>query len=62
MIVRLAVGGVPAWQPPLAAGLLLIAAVIIVRAVAAMFHAQTLLSGKPFSVRAYYLTLLRQRS
>ena len=62
MIVRLTVGGVPVWQPILAAGLLLFTAIIVVRAVAAMFHAQTLLSGKPFSVRAYYLALLRERS
>jgi ABC-2 type transport system permease protein len=62
MIVRLAVGGVPVWQPFLAAGLLFIAAVLIVRAVAAMFHAQTLLSGRPFSVRTYYLALLRHGS
>jgi hypothetical protein len=42
--------------------MLFVAAVLIVRAVAAMFHAQTLLSGKPFSVRAYYLALLRHGS
>jgi ABC-2 type transport system permease protein len=58
MITRLVVGGVPSWQPLLAAGLLLVASVIIIRSVAAMFHAQTLLSGQPVSVRQFYRTLL----
>jgi ABC-2 type transport system permease protein len=58
MVVRLAVGGVPAWQPVLAVGLLLVTAFFIVRAVAAMFHAQTLLSGQTLSVRGYYQALL----
>lgn len=58
IVTRLAVGGVPTWQPVLAAVLLMITAVIIIRAVAAMFHAQTLLSGQPLSVRAYYRALL----
>jgi len=57
MIARLAVGGVPAWQPPLATGLALVTAYAIVRAVARMFQAQTLLSGQPFEVKRFYKAL-----
>lgn len=58
MMTRLAVGGVPVWQPFLAVGLLLITISIIVRAVARMFHAQTLLSGQPLSARRFLGALL----
>jgi ABC-2 type transport system permease protein len=58
MVTRLAVGGVPLWQPVLSAALLLITAILTVRAVGAMFHAQTLLSGQSLSIRAYYRALL----
>jgi ABC-2 type transport system permease protein len=58
MMARLAVGGVPLWQPVLAAALMLVAAAIVIRAVAAMFHAQTLLSGQPLSATRYFRTLL----
>lgn len=50
MMARLAAGGVPWWQPPLAAVLLTLTAVFIVRAVAGMFRAQSLLSGQPIKV------------
>jgi ABC-2 type transport system permease protein len=58
MMLRLAVGGVPWWQPLLAAGLLLITAYGIIRAVAAMFHAQHLLSGQTFSIKHFFGALL----
>ena len=58
MMMRLTVGGVPLWQPPLAAGLLALTAIIVVRTVARMFHAQNLLSGQSFSVKRYYGALL----
>lgn len=58
MMLRLSVGGVPWWQPLLAAGLLLITAYGIIRAVAAMFHAQHLLSGQTFSIRRFFGALL----
>jgi ABC-2 type transport system permease protein len=61
MVARLAVGGVPWWQPWLAAVLVLITAVLIVRSVAGLFHAQTLLSGQPFSVRDFYRALIVAR-
>jgi ABC-2 type transport system permease protein len=58
MMMRLTVGGVPLWQPPLAAALLALTAVFVVRVVARMFHAQNLLSGQSFSVRRFYGALL----
>jgi ABC-2 type transport system permease protein len=58
MMARLAVGDVPFWQPVLAAVLMVVAAAVIVRAVAAIFQAQTLLSGQPMSLKRYYRTLL----
>lgn len=61
MITRLTVGGVPFWQPVIAAGLTLIMAVLIIRAVSRMFRAQALLSGQPFSVVRYVNTLFRSR-
>jgi ABC-2 type transport system permease protein len=50
MIMRLTGGGVPLWQLLLSAGLVFAAAYATLRATAAMFHAQNLLSGEPFSV------------
>jgi ABC-2 type transport system permease protein len=58
MIMRLTVGGVPLWQPLLAAVLLALTAILAVRAVARMFHAQNLLSGQSFSARRFYAALL----
>ena len=61
MITRLTVGGVPFWQPLLAAGLTLIFAILNIRAVTRMFHAQILLSGQPFSALRYINTLFRSK-
>lgn len=58
MMARLSLGGVAWWQPPLAALLLAATAVLIVRAVAGMFRAQTLLSGQPVKVRTYLRALM----
>jgi ABC-2 type transport system permease protein len=57
MMARLVAGGVPWWQPFLAAGLMLFAAVLILRAVAGMFRAQVLLSGQPFTARRLFAAL-----
>jgi len=61
MITRLTVGNVPIWQPIVAAGLTIIMAVLIMRAVARMFRAQILLSGQPFSLQRYFKTLMNSR-
>jgi len=58
MMARLATGKVPLWQPLLAAGLLLATTWLVLRAVARMFRAQTLLSGQALTVRRYLGALL----
>jgi ABC-2 type transport system permease protein len=58
MMARLPAGGVPWWQPPLAAVLLALTAWIVVRMVAGMFRAQALLSGQPIKVKTYFQALL----
>lgn len=57
MMARLSAGGVPWWQPLLAAVLLAVTAVLIVRAVAGMFRAQALLSGQGFKMKIYVRAL-----
>ncbi|MGE5223208.1 MAG: ABC transporter permease [Omnitrophica WOR_2 bacterium] len=51
MMTRLAAGGVPFWQLLLAAALLAATAGLVMRTVAGMFRAQTLLTGQPFSLK-----------
>ncbi len=58
MMARLSAGGVPGWQPWVSALLLAGTAVLIVRAVAGMFRAQTLLSGQEFKVKKYFRALI----
>jgi ABC-2 type transport system permease protein len=58
MIMRLSDGFVPIWQLLLSAGLLFATAIFTLRTVAAMFRAQNLLSGQPFSIRRYFRVLL----
>jgi ABC-2 type transport system permease protein len=58
MMTRLAAGNVPLWQTLLAVVLLAATAMLVVRAVAHMFHAQTILSGQPFSRKLFFNTLL----
>ena len=57
MMARLSAGGVPVWQPAVAAVLLALTAVFIVRSVANMFRAQNLLSGQPLSITRFYRAL-----
>jgi len=57
MMTRMAATSVPLWQMVLSAGLLALTAVFIIRAVANMFRAQTLLSGQPFSVKRFISAL-----
>ncbi len=58
MMARLSMGGVAWWQAPLAAVLLLLTALIILRAVAKMFRAQALLSGQAFNMKNYFRALV----
>ena len=57
MMTRLSAGGVPLWQTVLSAVLLAVTAVVVVRSVARMFRAQTILSGQPFSRKLFFSTL-----
>jgi len=57
MVMRLTDGFVPLWQLLLSTGLLFISAYAALQMVAAMFHAQNLLSGQPFSVKRYLKAL-----
>jgi ABC-2 type transport system permease protein len=57
MMTRLSAGGVPFWQTLLAAALLALTAILVVRAVARMFRAQTILSGQPFSRKVFFNAL-----
>ncbi len=54
MMTRLSAGDVPFWQTSLAAVLLALTALLVVRAVARMFRAQTILSGQPFSRKLFF--------
>ena len=58
MMARLSAGGVPWWQAPLAAILLAGTAVLILRGVAGMFRAQSLLSGQGFKLKMYFRALV----
>jgi ABC-2 type transport system permease protein len=58
MMLRLAVITVPAWQLFLSVVILLLTAIFILRAVAGMFRAQTMLSGQPLSLRNIYRMIL----
>ena len=58
MMARMAATDVPAWQPVLAAVLQLLTAIAIVRLVARLFRAQTLLSGQRFTFSALGTALL----
>jgi uncharacterized membrane protein YcaP (DUF421 family) len=57
-MARLTSTSVPTWQSVLAAALQLLTSILIVRAVARLFHAQVLLSGQPFSLKTYGKMLL----
>lgn len=57
MMTRLAATEIPIWQPLLAAVLMLLTAILIIRAVSGLFHAQTLLSGQPFKLRRFFAAL-----
>jgi ABC-2 type transport system permease protein len=58
MMLRLASGGVPLWQLLASSALLAGTAYIILRSVARLFRAQTLLSGQPFNAKVYFNALL----
>jgi ABC-2 type transport system permease protein len=58
MMLRLTITKVPGWQLLLSVVLLLLAAFLILRAVAGLFRAQTMLTGQPLSIRNIYHLIL----
>lgn len=60
MIARMTKTTVPLWQTALAGILQLFTAILIVRLVARLFRAQTLLSGQPFSAKRFFGALLER--
>jgi ABC-2 type transport system permease protein len=62
MLTRMAAGGVPWWQPPLAAAFMAVTAAFVLRAVASVFRAQILLSGQTFTTRRFLRLLLSPAS
>ena len=60
MIMRVTIGNVPVWQLLLTVLLMMGTVVLIIRSVARMFRAQTLLSGQPFSMSRYFRALVGQ--
>jgi ABC-2 type transport system permease protein len=58
MIMRVTIGDVPLWQLLLTVFLMMGTVVVIVRSVARMFRAQTLLSGQEFSPGRYLSALM----
>lgn len=60
MMLRLTIITVPAWQLLLSVVILLLTSIFILRAVASMFRAQTMLSGQPLSLRNIYRMILGQ--
>jgi ABC-2 type transport system permease protein len=58
MIYRLVLTAVPLWQLLLSCGLMVLTIYLLMRSVAALFRAQTLLSGQPFSIGRYVRALM----
>jgi ABC-2 type transport system permease protein len=58
MVMRLTIGGVPAWQLAVSVSLLALTAVLAVWLSARVFRVQELLSGQPFTPKRYFKTLL----
>jgi ABC-2 type transport system permease protein len=58
MMARISAGGVAWWQAPVAAVLLALTAVLILRTVARMFRAQALLAGQGFNTKKFLRALV----
>lgn len=57
MMTRLAATQVPLWQILLAISLMAVTAVLLIRSAAGLFHAQTLFTGQPFSLKRFFSAL-----
>jgi len=61
MISRLAAIDIPLWQLILSAAILAVTVVIVLRSVARLFRAQTLLSGNPFRPMDFFKALVKSK-
>ncbi len=62
MMLRLAATEVPLWQVLLSIALLAVTALLVIRAVAGFFRAQTLLSGQPFKIKRFFAAMVGKDS
>ena len=60
MMTRLSAGVIPIWQPILAALLLLMTVILVIRGVAKLFRTQTLLTGQKFNVKNFLMALINK--
>lgn len=58
IMIRMAVSPIPIWQLLLAVGLMILTIWVLIRAVAGMFRAQLLVTGKKFRLKQYIRALL----
>lgn len=58
MMLRLSITSVPVWQLALSVVVLMLTAIFILRVVARMFRAQTMLSGQPMTVKNIFLLMM----
>jgi ABC-2 type transport system permease protein len=58
MITRLTAGSVPTWQLTLSLGLMLVTAILVAKAVAGLFRAQTMLTGQNFNLLLFLKALI----
>lgn len=58
MITRLAVGGIPWWQPVVSAALMALTVTLVLKAVSRAFRAQVMLGGESMTSRRYFALLL----
>lgn len=61
MMTRLSAGNVPIWQILLSALILAATAFLVIRTAAGLFRAQTLLSGKTFTIKAFFIAMAEKR-
>jgi len=60
MMTRLAAAEIPIWQPILAAILLLVTVILVIRGVAKLFKTQTMLTGQKFTLTAFLKVFLQK--
>ena len=62
MVSRMSATFVPLWQVLLSIGILILTVFFVIKNVARLFRAQSLLSGKPFNAKEYFLAFVKSKS